>query len=118
MRLDFDFRAALGTGTIACLLVESEHKVSSHKDLETLRILIVSSGGDTVSASTTRETRVAGRVEVHANSDVQPSSPTGSDQPASCLQPAQQQQRSIPQLFNSARARNDGGKLRASASAE
>jgi hypothetical protein len=116
MRLGFDFRAALGTGTIACLLVESERvKSDLSKELETLHILIVSPGGDTVSASTTRVTRVAGTVEVHSNSDVHPSSPTGSDQPASCLQPAQEQQRSFPQLFNSARARNDGGKLRASA---
>lgn len=48
MRLDFDFRAAVGNGTIARILVENE-QVKSHldKEFETLRKLIVSPGGKT-----------------------------------------------------------------------
>jgi hypothetical protein len=48
MRLDFDFHTALGNGTVVRILVENED-VKSHldKELEMLRILTVSPGGNT-----------------------------------------------------------------------
>jgi cell division protein FtsB len=48
MRLDFDFHAALGNGTIARILVENE-QVKSHlqKELEALRIRITPAAANT-----------------------------------------------------------------------